>query len=73
MQMRFDVGAVVFFTVIFTDCVVAHDYVAYLSWTFKLNNTVILLVQPVWLIIRDLQQLVKTKVLRISKKADGLL
>ena len=37
MHMRLDVGAVVFFTIISTDCVVAHDYVAYLSWTFKLN------------------------------------
>ena len=44
MQMRFDVGAVVFFTIIFTDCVVAHDYVAYLSWIFKLNLYLVTLV-----------------------------
>ena len=37
MQLRLDVGAVVFFTIIFTDCVVALEYVAYLSWPFKLN------------------------------------
>ena len=44
MQLRLDVGAVVFFTIIFTDCVVAHDYVAYLLWTFKLNLYYLLIV-----------------------------